>query len=60
MFNEYGDLINLSELCEILTIGRNTAYSLLNTGLIKGFKCGRTWRVPKEAVEAYVRLQSRL
>ena len=31
MGNEIEDLITLDELCEILNIGRNAAYSLLNS-----------------------------
>ena len=60
MFKEYSDLVSIEELCEILSIGRNAAYHLLNSGEIKSFKCGRVWKVPKEAVELYVRTRSRL
>ena len=60
MFNEYGDMVNLNEVCEMIGIGRNTAYHLLKSGEIKGFKCGRVWKVSKEAVERYIRLQSGL
>ena len=60
MFNEYGDMITIDELCEMLMIGRNRAYKLLRCGEIKGFKCGSTWKVSKLAVEDYVRLRSGL
>ena len=54
MFEEYGDMITIDDLCEILQIGYNTAYSLLNTGAIKGFKIGRIWKIPRLAVEDYI------
>ena len=60
MFKEYNDLITIDELCQMLEIGRNTAYHLLNSDLIKAFKCGRVWKIPKEAVEQFIRLQSGL
>lgn len=30
MFNEYGEMLTIDDLCEILLIGRNAAYRLLN------------------------------
>ena len=60
MFKEFSDLISIEELCEALSIGRNMAYKLLNSGEIKAFKCGRIWKIPKEGVEIYIRLRSGL
>jgi len=60
MFKEYSDLISIEELTEILSIGKNAAYQLLNSGEIKAFKCGRVWKIPKEGVEHYVRTRSGL
>ena len=31
MFNSYDDLITIDDLCDMLAIGKNTAYHLLNT-----------------------------
>lgn len=50
MLDEYNDLISIEELCEILQIGRNTAYQLLNSGFITAFRIGRRWKIPKSAV----------
>ena len=60
MFKDYSDLVSTEELCEALGIGRNTAYHLLNSGQIKAFKCGKAWKIPREAVEQDVRLRSGL
>lgn len=60
MFNEYSDLINVDELCEILSIGKNAAYDLLNSGELKAFKTGRVWKIPKLSVEQYILEKSNL
>lgn len=54
MFNEYNDLLSVEELCDILCIGKNTAYAILNSGELKAFRTGRTWKIPKMALAEYV------
>ena len=58
--NTYNDMISIDDLCEMLTIGKNTAYHLLKTKQIHAFKIGRIWKIPREAVSEYVLSQSRL
>lgn len=53
-------LITVEELCEILHIGKNAAYKLLNSGKLKCFRMSRTWKIPREGVERYIREQSKL
>lgn len=61
MYSEYlQELITIDELCEWLSIGRNAAYSLLNSGEIKAFKIGRIWKIPQEAVLEYIKRKSHL
>lgn len=60
MFNDYDDLLTIEDLASILAIGKNAAYSLLNTKQIKAFRIGRTWKIPKESVELYILKQSGL
>lgn len=60
MFNEYNDLLNVEELCDILGIGKNVAYDILNNGEIKAFRTGRIWKIPKVAVEEYILIKSGL
>ena len=48
------------ELAAYLGIGRNLAYQLLNDGVIKGFKLGRSWKVSKDVVDMYIAKQSHL
>ena len=59
MFQEnYNDMITIDDLCEMLSIGKNTAYSLLKNNQIKAFKIGRIWKIPRESVSDYVISQS--
>ncbi|WP_055669431.1 helix-turn-helix domain-containing protein [Desnuesiella massiliensis] len=60
MFNQYEDLLNVEELCEILGVGKNIAYGILNSGEIKAFRTGRIWKIPKIAVEDYILIKSGL
>ena len=54
MFEYYGDMITISDLCEILAIGTNSAYQLLRTNQIKAFRIGRVWKIPRISVEEYI------
>jgi len=60
MLEQYDDVISVKELCEILRIGRNRAYELLQTNQIKGFQMGRPWKIPKVSVEKYLKSKSSL
>lgn len=52
--NGYGDILTLEDICEILNIGKNTAYSMLNNKELQGFKIGHVWKIPKSSVESYI------
>lgn len=54
MFTEYGEIVTIDTFCEMLEIGKNTAYALLNDKKIKAFKIGRDWKIPRKAVEEYI------
>ena len=60
MFNNYPDLLNIEEACEIMHMSRNTLYELLRNKDIKAFQVNRIWKIPREAVEEYCRKQSGL
>lgn len=47
MFSNYPDVVNVAELQEMLCIGRNKAYSLLQQGVIKSRKIGTIYKIPK-------------
>ena len=50
MFEEYSDVVGVSELCDMLNIGKNTAYRLLKTGEIISLRIGRCIKIPKKYV----------
>ncbi len=60
MQTEYIDLITIDELCELLMIGRTTAYKLLQSGELKAFKIGKVWKISRASVEQYIKERSNL
>ncbi len=54
MFNSYPDVLSVKQLCEILDIGKNTAYRLLQSGEIKSIKIGKVYKIPKKEVRRYI------
>ena len=60
MLNDYSDILTVAEISETLYIGKNRVYELLENGSIKGFRIGRVWKVPKEALREYILSQSGL
>ena len=54
MFSEYPDVLTVAQLQKALGIGRNTAYNLVNEGLIKSVRFGKSIRVPKLWLIDYV------
>ena len=38
-------VLTAREAMEILGVGKNTIYRLLDSGALKGFRVGRSWRI---------------
>lgn len=51
-------LITVDELCELLMIGKNSVYKLLNSGTIKSFRIGRAWKIPRESLNEFIKQQT--
>ena len=47
-------ILEIDGLCEMLGIGKNTAYQLLNDQEIDAFKVGTVWKIPKKSVEEFI------
>lgn len=47
-------IMEIDGLCEVLGIGKNSAYQLLNNQEIDAFKVGTVWKIPKKSVEEYI------
>ena len=60
MYNETTDLITIEDMCNILLIGRNSAYKLLKSKKIKAFKIGKVCKIPMSAVDEFILSESRL
>ena len=55
MLEEYGAVLTVADLQEILSIGRNSAYELIRSGTVKAFRVNKkNWRISKESVLAYL------
>ena len=51
---QYPDILTVEELCNVLNIGANAAYELLNQEIAPAFRIGRRWKIPKESVISYI------
>lgn len=60
MLKDYEDILTVSDVAQILYIGKNRVYELLDNGDLKGFRIGRIWKIPKEAIQEYILIQSHL
>lgn len=47
MLEDIGDILTLSEIEFILSIGKNTALRLVHSGELAAFRVGKQWRVRK-------------
>ncbi|MGN0488202.1 MAG: helix-turn-helix domain-containing protein [Ruminococcus sp.] len=54
MFVEYPDVLSIDDLKSMLHIGQNTAYKLLQDDLIKTFRIGKKYIIPKASVIDFV------
>ena len=54
MFDNYDDILTVAEVMELLYVGKNTVYRLLQDGELRGFRIGKVWRIPKDCLEQYI------
>lgn len=43
-----------AEAMDILGVGKNTIYRMLEEGRLKGVRIGRCWRIPMSALEEFM------
>ena len=53
-YDELPLALTVSEVSDVLRIGRNMVYDLVRCGKISSIKLGRQIRVPKSALQAYL------
>ena len=46
-------VLTAAEVMDILGVGKNTIYRLLNTKKLRVVRIGRSWRITKEALENF-------
>ena len=54
MFAEYPDIVTVAQLQKMLHISRQLSYELINSGQIRAFKVGNSYRIPKIDVIDFV------
>ena len=42
------------DVMDILNIGKNTVYHLLNSGKLRGIRIGRRWKITADALEEFM------
>jgi len=58
MFDNYSDVVTVNELCEMLKIGKNTAYDLIHTRQIESIYVKRQIRITKKSIIAFLNQDS--
>lgn len=48
-------VLSVEDIADTLAIGRNKAYSLVNTGTIKALKIGQHYRIPRDEFIKFVK-----
>ena len=52
--NEYGDIMTVPEICEVLHVGQIKVYELLRSKVIKSVRVGRKYIVPRKALAEFI------
>jgi len=50
--------LTVEEVAEVMRVSKMTVYRLLHSGELPGVRVGRSFRVPQDALEAYLRSSS--
>ena len=56
MLKDFPDIMNIDEMCAALSVSTKTGYKLLKEEKINSMKVGRTYRIPKVHVLAYLKI----
>ena len=47
VFDDYNDILTVDEVCQALSAGKNSVYKMLKDGIIKCYKVGKKYLIPK-------------
>ena len=56
MLRDYPDVLNIDQMCEVLSVSTKTGYKLLKDGKIEYLKIGRAYRIPKAHILRYLKI----
>lgn len=51
-------IYSVKDLQQLLCVSHNTAYALVRSGQIRSIRIGRIYKIPKEAVDEFLRKTS--
>ena len=54
MLKDYPDVLNIDQMCEILSVSTKTGYKIIKFGSICCLKVGRAYRIPKAHLFSYL------
>ncbi len=54
MLSDYDDYLTPYEVADELALSLTTVYNLLRSGKLPGVKIGRSWRIPRDALERVI------
>lgn len=54
MLEEYKDILTINDLCNIMHIGKTSAYKLIKENKVPCVKVGRNIRIPKKLLIMYI------
>lgn len=60
MSDYYDTLITPEEAAQILGCGKNSIYKIPKSGKLKTIRIGRTWKIPKRAIQEYIITESKM
>ena len=60
MLNSIDDYLTVDEVCDIMKIGHNAIYKMLQSGKMKAFRNGRVWRIPKASLIEFTKCNAML
>ena len=48
-------VLHVKDLAALLSVSQNTAYALVRSGQVRSIRIGRAYRIPRDAVEDFLR-----
>ena len=58
MLKSYPDVMNIEQMCEVLSISTKTGYKLLKEQQIASLRIGKKFRIPKVHIFTYLKVGS--